>query len=325
MEVAHVLADASSGWDIHSKSGEAKEVDDYGDRWVEYYDESSERYHYYHVETNATQWEKPEEEKAYPSSGWRMGRRKEDTPTMGGVIPEEITIIANEVRERRRRTASSPEESAMHPMSGVIRPRLKRRTSSLGKFWINTGTPICVGITRIASRNEQTLKKDKAKAVEDMSINDYAKSSLAEDNCMVRIITNTTEKKITALHLDVAKEVIGRKCLVGFIDERLGESLKRFSGFFRWEQINSISKHYAVGSAAATTPEKDIDEKRKCANKLVKIGVNRHKYSRLKETSNAWKLLKAKNAYDIELYEYAEALYEKVGFSCAAMCVSFPS
>lgn len=168
-----------------------------------------------------------------------------------------------------------------------------------------------------------SLKRDKAKAVEDMSINDYAKSSLAEDNWMVRIITNTTEKKITVLHLDVAKEVIGRKCLVGFVDERLGESLERFSSFFRWEQINSISKHYAVGSAAATTPEKDIDEKRKCANKLVKIGVNRHKYSRLKETSNAWKLLKAKNAYDIELYEYAEALYEKVGFSCAAMCVCY--
>lgn len=60
MEVAHVLADASSGWDIHSKSGEAKENDDYTDHWVEFYDESSERYYYYHVETNATQWEKPE-------------------------------------------------------------------------------------------------------------------------------------------------------------------------------------------------------------------------------------------------------------------------
>ena len=166
-----------------------------------------------------------------------------------------------------------------------------------------------------------SLKRDKKKAVSDMSISDYANSSLAEDNWMVRTITNTTKKKITKLHLDVAKEVIGRKCLVGFADERFGESLERFAKFFRWEQINSINKHHAAGSE--TTPGKDTAGKRECANKLVNTGVNRHQYSSLKETSNAWELLKAKNVYDIELYQYAEALYEKVSVSCVAMCVLF--
>jgi len=139
---------------------------------------------------------------------------------------------------------------------------------------------------------------------------------------MVRILTDFMKKKITKAHLDVAKEVIGRKCLVGFVDERFGESLERFAKFFRWEQINSVNKHHAVGSGG-TTPEKDTAGKRKCANKLVYTGVNGHHYPSLEETSNAWKLLKAKNVYDIELYQYAEALYEKVSVSCVAMCVLF--
>jgi hypothetical protein len=50
-----------------------------------------------------------------------------------------------------------------------------------------------------------SLKRDKKKAFSDMSISDYAKSSLAEDNWMVRIITNTMKNKITKAHLDVRR------------------------------------------------------------------------------------------------------------------------
>jgi hypothetical protein len=67
MEVAHVLADASPGWDIHAKSGggagdgdDDENDDGHVDHWVRYYDESSEQYYYYHRETGTTQWEKPE-------------------------------------------------------------------------------------------------------------------------------------------------------------------------------------------------------------------------------------------------------------------------
>ena len=52
-----------------------------------------------------------------------------------------------------------------------------------------------------------------------MSLVEYAKSSIIEDNYMVRVLTNTTkERRITQNHLEVAKEIIGRKCLVGFLD-----------------------------------------------------------------------------------------------------------
>jgi hypothetical protein len=77
MEVAHILADSSPGWDIHAKSGgggakkndgddddddddDESDDDGYADHWVRYHDEASEQYYYYHREMNTTQWEKPE-------------------------------------------------------------------------------------------------------------------------------------------------------------------------------------------------------------------------------------------------------------------------
>merc|ERR1719253_863131 len=64
------------------------------------------------------------------------------------------------------------------------------------------------------------LKRNGANAVSNnMTIHEYAKSAIAEDNWMTRIITNTMQKELTLHHLQVAKEVLGRKCLVGFIDK----------------------------------------------------------------------------------------------------------
>mmetsp|Transcript_25381 Transcript_25381/g.54582 ORF Transcript_25381/g.54582 Transcript_25381/m.54582 type:complete len:856 (+) Transcript_25381:53-2620(+) len=154
-----------------------------------------------------------------------------------------------------------------------------------------------------------SLKRNGAKAVSGMTINQYANSSLAEENWMTRMITNTMEKKLTERHLQVAKEVIGRKCLVGFIDKNFEETMDRFTKFFRWENLKSVNKHHVVGSASSE--ENDLEGKRKCASKLVKTGVNRHQYAKVPETSEVWRLLRAKNTYDIELYKYAEAIYYK--------------
>ena len=40
--------------------------------------------------------------------------------------------------------------------------------------------------------------------------------------------------------------------------------------------------------------------------------MNRHQYAKLNHQSEAWKLFKAKNLLDIELYNYAEKLYIQV-------------
>jgi len=154
-----------------------------------------------------------------------------------------------------------------------------------------------------------SLKRNNVKAVADMSLHQYAESNLSEDNWMVRMITNTMNEKLTQHHLQVAKEVIGRKCLVGFIDNnKFEETMERYTKFFRWEHVHSINTHHIVGTTATDT---GIDEKQACATKLIKTGVNRHQYERVDGKSEAWQLLKARNLLDLELYNYAEALYVK--------------
>mmetsp|Transcript_12494 Transcript_12494/g.27332 ORF Transcript_12494/g.27332 Transcript_12494/m.27332 type:complete len:600 (+) Transcript_12494:127-1926(+) len=64
MEVASLLADSRPDWDVNSNpnlnDGTGETVEDgYTDHWVQYFDSSSQQYYYFHRETNATQWEKP--------------------------------------------------------------------------------------------------------------------------------------------------------------------------------------------------------------------------------------------------------------------------
>jgi hypothetical protein len=64
MEVASLLADSRPDWDVNSNpnlnDGTGETVEDgYTDHWVQYFDSSSQQYYYFHRETNATKWEKP--------------------------------------------------------------------------------------------------------------------------------------------------------------------------------------------------------------------------------------------------------------------------
>jgi hypothetical protein len=66
MDVANVLANSGKDWDIYSKTGgvasdgldnrEKEKVD----HWVQYFDQSSQHYYYFHKETNTSTWTKPE-------------------------------------------------------------------------------------------------------------------------------------------------------------------------------------------------------------------------------------------------------------------------
>lgn len=143
-----------------------------------------------------------------------------------------------------------------------------------------------------------------------MSLVEYAKSSMIEDNYMVRVLTNTTkERSITQNHLEVAKEIIGRKCLVGFLD-RMSEAMEHFAKFFRWEEVKSIDTLHGQ----MESKERDAESKWECLRNATAHGANRHAYARLTDpASEAWLLLQGKDIYDLQLYEFARAMYAKVG------------
>ncbi|KAL7529235.1 hypothetical protein ACHAXR_004833, partial [Thalassiosira sp. AJA248-18] len=208
--------------------------------------------------------------------------------------------------------------------SGVADVILTRYLGHTAELFRDTGhTGRCFTILRHpvdrAVAVFHSLKRNGAKAVSNMSIMEYASSNIVEDNWMTRILTDTMEGDLTHHHLQVAKEVIGRKCLVGFFVsmisntivsmiqvDKIEESMKQFTKFFRWEEIKSVNKHHSV-VGSVQSKEKDLAGKRACFDKFVKQGVNRHEYSKVPTTNDVWKKLKEKNELDIELYQYAEA------------------
>jgi len=147
------------------------------------------------------------------------------------------------------------------------------------------------------------MKRNKAPEVKGISLVAYAKSDMAEGNWMTRMLINATDNDvITPAHYQVAKEVFGRKCLVGLMDH-FEESMGRFSKFFRFESTHSINTK-SKGETANF-----LEERRQCAHKLASSGVNRHQYAKISHDSVIWKELERKNKYDIELYDYAKAIY----------------
>jgi hypothetical protein len=129
--------------------------------------------------------------------------------------------------------------------------------------------------------------QNSSKIFELMTIEEYAKSKFSEDNWMVRFLTNTLSGPLSKDHLELAKMILEHRCLVGFLD-RFEESLDRFEKYFRWDKLGSYDPKSCQKDST------DIQE-----------------YPTYEEGSEVWMLLKAKNEYDLDLYNYALDLYSR--------------
>mmetsp|Transcript_4351 Transcript_4351/g.4808 ORF Transcript_4351/g.4808 Transcript_4351/m.4808 type:complete len:420 (+) Transcript_4351:8-1267(+) len=122
-----------------------------------------------------------------------------------------------------------------------------------------------------------------------MSIEMYARSKRAEYNWMVRLLANELENDLTKEHLELAKEVLQRKCLVGLLEEK-EESFRRFEKYFGWESKTK--------------------EEEECRERLLNWGwSNKHSHPSVEEGSVVWDLLYKKNELDMELYDYAKDIF----------------
>ena len=122
-----------------------------------------------------------------------------------------------------------------------------------------------------------------------ISIEMWARSKRIEHNWMTRFLSNELLGDLTAHHLDIAKEVLRRKCLVGLLDEK-SESWLRFQKFFAWQFYNQ--------------------EMRECQVELLFWNwSSKHQHELVEEGSPAWELLYKQNILDMELYNYAKQLF----------------
>lgn len=127
------------------------------------------------------------------------------------------------------------------------------------------------------------------------SIEQYAKSSLVENNWMTRFLSNTLSGELTPEHEAIAKEVLRTKCIIGILRDKT-ETMRRLEAFFNFKAKERSQRR---------------DE---CQEKLLYWdwpGKNRHE--QVMKGSEAWNNLYKQNTFDLRLYEYAERLFEAQG------------
>eukprot|EP00578_Thalassiosira_sp_NH16_P025628 CAMPEP_0181100888 /NCGR_PEP_ID=MMETSP1071-20121207/13446_1 /TAXON_ID=35127 /ORGANISM="Thalassiosira sp., Strain NH16" /LENGTH=496 /DNA_ID=CAMNT_0023183673 /DNA_START=99 /DNA_END=1586 /DNA_ORIENTATION=- len=128
-----------------------------------------------------------------------------------------------------------------------------------------------------------------------LSIEQYAKSSLVENNWMTRFLSNTLSGELTPEHEAIAKEVLRTKCLIGLLSDKT-ETMKRLKVFFNFKSVDRTQR------------------REECQEKLLYWdwpGKNRHEL--VVQGSEAWDTLYKQNTFDLRLYEYAVQLFGAQG------------
>ncbi|KAL7485081.1 hypothetical protein ACHAW6_010682, partial [Cyclotella cf. meneghiniana] len=126
------------------------------------------------------------------------------------------------------------------------------------------------------------------------TIEEFAKAQ-TENNWMVRFLTGKRSGALSFNDLEVAKQVLGGKCIIGLSDE-VEQSILRFDHFFQWTKRSSDSPQVKA-------------RRESCLSKTLSNHAVRNIPTY--EGTNAWEVLKKKNTYDILLYEFAKKVYSQ--------------
>ena len=145
-------------------------------------------------------------------------------------------------------------------------------------------------------------------ALSQMSLLDYARSERVEHNWMTRILSDTLEGSLNANHLELAKAVVRQKTLVGLLS-RKGETVARFKEAFGWHD------KYPEFEKVVTEEDRKLEMTRaeECADKLLHMDwPNKHGHATIDDAqSPEYAQLFIVNRYDIELYKYAERVFDE--------------
>lgn len=150
------------------------------------------------------------------------------------------------------------------------------------------------------------------------SLSDWVGSPSYVTDYMVRTLVgkvggNPVPVPLTHDDLDVAKEILRRKCVVGLLDEK-GASVRRFERFFGWGASARGDASPAGGGGEGARQWGDGGE---CADRLLnwdweEKGTRRPDPVEEEEGSTAWKLVESRNQFDIEVRSLGAAFSASV-------------
>ena len=158
--------------------------------------------------------------------------------------------------------------------------------------------PIKRAVSMFYYLKDATWEHTYSEVYKSMTIEEYAVSEYAEDNWMTRFLTNEMAGGIYEQHLDLAKEVLESKCLVGLMEE-FTPSIKRFNQYFGWMNMEF----------GGSVPMKD---RATCVSRVIGHPDNKHPHPEVEEGGDVWNLLMQKNELDVALYEHAVHLFHDV-------------
>jgi len=132
--------------------------------------------------------------------------------------------------------------------------------------------------------------------LQNMTLQEYADSELAESNFIVRALVDKMEGEVTLNDVELAKEILRRKCVVGLLD-KWEESMDRFDNYFGFQPHGD--RH---------------EEARRCRMQLRESGgSNKHPHPRVNHTSEEYATLERINTLDLILYDYIHELFLEQG------------
>lgn len=141
--------------------------------------------------------------------------------------------------------------------------------------------------------------------LKNMTLLEYVNSPLVEANFVTRSLLNKFTGPLSPEELDVAKEILRKKCIIGIVEE-FEDSIAAFDASLDLEPNFHVY-----------TEREEKDESRrgyvKSCMKEVKggKGSNKHSHSKVDVDSEEYKILERKNGWDVTLWKYIKELYEE--------------
>lgn len=161
-----------------------------------------------------------------------------------------------------------------------------------GKFFTVMRHPIERAAVLISNlqNNKEAATYDPSFA--SMTIEDFVQAGKVDNNWMTRWLSNKREGALTDENLYLAKEVLRKKFVIGLFSE-LEESMVHFEKYFRWQVINRTHRE-------------------KCVNMFIAEGKKMKPDERIpSKGSKAYDALLDLNHMDMELYRYAQKLFQE--------------
>lgn len=170
----------------------------------------------------------------------------------------------------------------LHQTASLFSNRHKGRLFTIVRHPVERAVSLFHYVQDTQWRRRQTFQKE----LSELSIEEYFESGLAENNWMTRFLINEpTKGELTRDDVNLAKEILRRKCLVGVLSQK-GESFARFERYFGF-------------------PLKDDEQKDCHEKKLQWAWPLKHRHDDVEENTPLWDLILTHNVFDMELYHYA--------------------